>query len=1245
LSKKLPYFAQLYNRFKIINYNPRMKKNLLAAVLLTALVACNNKMVSKQGHFSKESKESNEKEERGEAAEAMDFWSLTRTFPDGIFHSNNLQTAFSQRENQLLREDDPIILPEWQSLGPANIAGRMLCLAFHPTDSLTMWAGSASGGLWKSKTGGNGARAWQRVKMGFPVLGVGAIAVSPDGKTLFVGTGEVYNSSKTGSGSFVRTQRGSYGIGILKSTDGGLTWTKSLDWSQTDLRGVQKIVLNPSNPNTVFATTTEGVYRSYDAGQNWSLVNNTPMAIDFEFTPNDTNRLYTTFGCLNNAQNGIFRSLNGGTTWTKLTEGLPTKYTGKAMIHVVERQPSTLFASIADAERQIGLFKSSDSGDSWHTMNSTDVSAYQGWFAHDVIACPQNPDYVLHVGIDAWFSANGGENFSQISDWSNIPFGRTVDASGNYMHADIHGVYFSPFNPNLTYFLTDGGIYKNDNIRDFFTNMPMRFQQLNGGLQTTQFYANFSNSQQDSAFAMGGMQDNWTAIYDGYPNWQRVIGGDGMSTAIHPQDDNILFGSTQYLNVQKSNDRGANFTMLDLSNRGGASVFNAPFELAPSNPNVIYAGAERILRSDDAGATFDGASDFIDNDNSVNTIAINPLRENSLIVATFPTMRGTTKVFRSLDGAKNFTQSTGLPNRVFTDIAYAPKDTNTALLTVSGFGTQHIYRTTDGGVSWQPFGAGLPDVPANTVVFDPIYPQFVYVGNDLGTYYSADAGATWQPLSIIGLPEVSLVMHLSISPKNRKLRAATHGNGVFEMDLLTPQHLRQPLDKVVATANIETSNKAIRTDFYLKNTRQGDTISKALSVLRNAQLPMPTGLPIATTDVPAYPFPHPQAVPFNDSLFSYEIMPKRTIDPRDGISTYDIVLVSRYLLGVDANALSSPMKLIAADVNGDGSVDGTDLLLLRRLILHIDDRFREVPHWVFVPKTYTIPATPPRLSEIPQSYFFNPYALRNLNPFSFWAIKMGDINNSYEPNDDFRAPTNDNVTTRSEGVVLTTENVFLEEGMVYDLTLKTTKSTQFAGFQGTFNVKNGSGTDLSSGTHEGVEFLNAESKWLKNFGENNLNVTKNGQIAFSWNAANNQKFDAKTGLLTLRIKANKSGQLSEFLQLNSALTTATVFDEQGNEQRLSLQFEKTNPTITVDAQPNPFTDVVNVKISQNTEGVVQYSIFDNLGNLVFQNKQNAPRGVSNLRLNGAAINAVKSGIYFLKIETNEGSKTIKLSKM
>lgn len=1217
-----------------------MSRNLLTALLLTALVACNPKLVStndfskQKTQNSREKRGENQPEERGEAAEAMDDWALARTFPDGIFHAENLQTAFNQRQIQLARDEDPIILPEWQSLGPANIAGRMLCLAFHPTDSLTMWAGSASGGLWKTTTGGMGANAWRRVKTGFPVLGVAAIAVSPDANTLYIGTGEVYGYRNVGNGSSTRTQRGSYGIGILKSTNGGATWTKSLDWSENNLRGVQRIIINPRRSNTVFAATTEGVFRSYDAGKNWSVVNQTVMAVDLDYTPNDTNRLYATFGSLNNPQNGLFRSLDGGSTWTKMTNGLPSAYTGKALLTVSENQPNTLFASIADAEQQIGLYKSTNGGDAWTLLNDDDVAAYQGWFAHDVAVNPQNPNIVIHAGINAFLSRNGGISFFPMSNSVNIPLGRTIDAFTNYMHADNHAVYFSPHNPNRIYFINDGGIYRNDDLGE-------RFQQINNGLQTTQFYANFSNSQQDSAFAIGGMQDNWTAIYDGFPNWLRVIGGDGMCTAIHPQDDNILFGSYQYLNMMRSTDRGLSFSDVAFGPVRGQTAFNAPFEFAPSNPEVMYAGSEQILRSNNAGYSFTDGYSTVDSLKVINTLTVNPLRDSSLFVATFPSIRTTTGLFKTSNAGIEIFKASGLPNRVFTDIAYHPKDTNTVLVTLSGFGTQHVYRTTDGGANFQPFGANLPDVPTNTLIFDPIRPQFVYVGNDLGVYFSSDTGNTWRPLSTVGLPEACIVMNLSISPINRKLRAATHGNGVYEIDLLTPQNLRQPIEAIFASATMETTNQRIRTDFYLKNTRRGDTIAYVLSSPENARLALPSGLPIASGSVPDYPFPHPFSTTFNDSIFPFKLTPVRTRDPREGITTYDIALISRSILGVDTTNMTSPYKLLAADVNGDGSIDALDILLIRRLILLIDERFANVPQWVFIPKTYPMPAVPPRLDSIPQSYYLNAYSLRNPNPFGFTIIKMGDVNNSYEPIDGIRSPQNGGVDTRLEGVVLTTENIELAADNVYEIAIKASKSMNFIGFQGTFSFSSLRGIEAT----EGVDFLSLDSKTLTNFGEANSYTTKNGRLTFSWNDVKNQMVKAQSTVFTLKFKAKKSGLLSNYLQLNSDATTATVFDEKGNEQRLSLQFDKTTPNIAVEVQPNPFSDYVNVKIDQNTEGPISLSIFDEKGQQVFQNQQVMGKDDGVLRLNSASMGLSKTGVYFLKIETTKGSKTVKLVKI
>jgi hypothetical protein len=1213
-----------------------MNKSLLLAFFLTTIVACNPKLTTTHRQLNAHKKtDKTEREEREEIADAMDQWSFSRTFPDGVFHAENLQTAYNRREIQLLSEADPhTVLPDWTSLGPANIAGRMLCLAFHPTDSLVLWAGSASGGLWKTTTGGLGANAWKRIKTGFPVLGVSSIAIAPDGLTMYVGTGEVYGYRNAVGSLGIRTQRGSYGIGILKTTDGGLTWSKSMDWTQNNLRGVQKIVINPRRPSTVFATTTEGTYRSYDAGQNWTLVNSTQMAVDLDFAPNDTNRIFCTFGSLNNPQNGIFRSLDGGTNWTKLTTGLPTTYSGKALLTIAPSQPNTLYASIAEAESQIGLFKSTNGGDSWIMMNDDNVAQYQGWYSHDVAVHPQNPNFVVHIGINAQISTDSGVHFVPMSNSNDIPWGRDVETRGSYMHADMHAVYFSPFNANKTYFLTDGGIYKNDNIKAYLETFDLHYQQLNGGLQTTQFYANFSNSEQDANFAIGGMQDNWTAIYDGQPNWNRVIGGDGMCTAIYPKNDSILFGSYQYLGIVRSKDRGTYYENIVLNQDIGATVFNAPFVIAPSKPNVLYAGSERILRSNDIGLTFSAEISRIDSANSINTIAVNPLRDSSLFAATFPMVTNVAKLFKSTQAGVNPVRAQGLPNRVFTDVAIDQKDTNTVFVTLGGFGTAHLYKSTDGGLTFQASGVGLPDVPTNTVLLDSSDRRFVYLGNDLGVYYSTDSGATFLPFISLGLPDVCLVMDLSISTKNRKLRVATHGNGVYETSLLFYRDFVDRFFNVNAASYQETTNSQLKADYTYLKTVGGDTIGQQLNTLYPY-----AWLPAFRPNASDYPYPHPLAdVPFIDSLYACKIVPSRKTNRKNGLTTLDIAIIARSVLGTDTTISNNPYKMVAADLNGDGSIDGVDMLLLRRFIVNIDTQFRFVPHWAFIPKTYTLPAVPPRLSEIIQSYYVNPNALGNPYTFQFWAIKMGDVNNSYDASLGLRAGTTDQVETRSEGLVLTTENIYLEEGNIYNIDIKPSKSTTCMGFQGTFSLKNGVYT-------EGSSFVDLESNALTNFGSNNFNAAKNGQITFSWNDVKNQQFDANNPLLTLRFKAQKSGQLSDILQLNSDITTALVFDAQGNEKRLSLNFEKTNPNSTIEALPNPFSDVLNVKIDVYTEGSLSYSIFDETGKLVHQNQANLKKGSTILSLNAASINVVKSGIYFLKIETKEGTKTIKIIKI
>ena len=199
------------------------------------------------------------------AKNSLGYIHSVRTYPFDDIPKKGLSESFSELQ---IRKNKRSKIFQWESIGPTNIGGRTLALAIHPENPDILFVGSASGGLWKSTTGGSGLNAWEYVPTGHQVLGVAAIEIDTnDPNTMFIGTGEAYGSSENYPGiGPVRTTRGSYGIGILKSTDGGLSWTKSLDWSLNQKRAVQKIQINPLRSESIWAATTDGVYKSTDGG-------------------------------------------------------------------------------------------------------------------------------------------------------------------------------------------------------------------------------------------------------------------------------------------------------------------------------------------------------------------------------------------------------------------------------------------------------------------------------------------------------------------------------------------------------------------------------------------------------------------------------------------------------------------------------------------------------------------------------------------------------------------------------------------------------------------------------------------------------------------------------------------------------------------------------------------------------------------------------------------------------------------
>ncbi|WP_460219845.1 T9SS type A sorting domain-containing protein [Psychroserpens sp. MEBiC05023] len=727
------------------------------------------------------------------AAKSLDIWSQERAYPSGDIPTSKYLNAFSDKI-QARRSSQ--VAGEWESLGPQNIGGRTLCLAFHPTDPDIIFAGAASGGLWKTTTQGVGINAWEYIETGFPVLGVASIAIDPNNAdTMYIGTGEVYGSGLAQPGTENRLTRGSFGIGVLKSIDGGSTWSHVLIFDQDDIKGVSDLAINPDNSSVVLAATSDGLYRSENSGNSWTLVLNQPHCIDIEIDWNNPNNVYVSQGNLNTILSpdscGIFKSTNGGSSFVELTDpgNLVSAWSGNAKLEIDPVNSNVVYASIYDAQTtssttNAGLFKSVNGGNTWSNINNQNIARFQGWYSHDIAVNPNNVTEIMSVGIDAWKSTLSGTLFIKQSDWMAWPFGEisidTPEGGDNYIHGDIHAVYYHPLVPNKVFFASDGGVFSSSDGGDTFTTH-------NGGLQTTQFYADMSSASSNPNFCIAGAQDNASYIYNGTPSWSRVIGGDGMTTAVNSDNNQIVYGSAQGLYILRSDNGGETFSVRrPIIDNDDYTAFSAPYVLAPSDNNIVYAGSRKLYSSGNGGDSWLPVSSEVDDTNVIVKIAVSPTNANVLYVATskipLTVSFQSPKLFKSVNGGATFTEMNGLPDRVIKDIEFDPNEENTVYITFSGFGSNHVYKTINGGNTWISIDNGLPDLPTNTVLIDPSDSNHVYIGNDLGMHFSADGGNTWEDFSE-GLPEAVMVYDLNLSPANSKVRIATHGHGIYERSL------------------------------------------------------------------------------------------------------------------------------------------------------------------------------------------------------------------------------------------------------------------------------------------------------------------------------------------------------------------------------------------------------------------------------------------------------------------------------
>jgi photosystem II stability/assembly factor-like uncharacterized protein len=744
-----------------------------------------------------QAKEEKEEEEESGADKQLMMWFQSKGYPDASSLTGKYERAWEQYlqlRNERIKTMSRVQASNWTSLGQsfdnggARIGGRILCIAIDPSNSNNLWAGSASGGIWKSTNAGT---TWSPLTTDLPVLGVSSILIDPtNSNVMYAGTGEVYRVDTSNLGFNVWKTRGTYGIGIIKSEDGGLTWTQVLTKSSSQLFAIQEMQFDPTNSNTIYAAATDGLYRSYDAGETWTQIYAAVYVKDIEINPANTEQVVISTGNMLNPNKGIYRTTNASSatpTFTKITSGLPASFEGSITL---DHAGTVLMASIgissSTAASNREIYSSSNFGSTWNVVGGTTAgtttnhSSYQFWFAHVVAVNPFHTDSLLFGGV--------GLYRYQVSTTS-----RTT-VSG--VHADHHDIKFDPVNRGRIYVCNDGGIYKS-------TNGGVTFSAINNGLNATQFYASLGVSRTDANVMAGGLQDNGQVLFNGSV-WNQVTwaGGDGTSCAIDPNNDNRILVSRDARQVYRSIDGGGS---------GGAvssywgfvadsrTAFVAPVAFSKTRPDSVYIGTDNLHISTNGGGSFSDnaystATNYIEAlHKTAITLAVSPTNSQKLYVSTSPFAQydndnnnihvtGQPNILKTTTGNTPFTSIKGsLPDRFIMDMAISPTYDDSVFVALGGFGTSHIYVTGNGGSTWTARSAGLPDVPFNAIVFDPLNPKIIYAGCDFGVYVSGDRGQTWVDYNS-GFWDATLVMDLQISADN-KLIAATHGKGVFKTDL------------------------------------------------------------------------------------------------------------------------------------------------------------------------------------------------------------------------------------------------------------------------------------------------------------------------------------------------------------------------------------------------------------------------------------------------------------------------------
>jgi photosystem II stability/assembly factor-like uncharacterized protein len=751
----------------------------------------------------------------------------------GILSAQQGNTLLKSFENhQKLLKTSPFKNLNWRLTGPDIRSGRCTDVAGIPGQPSVFYAGFATGGLWKTEDGG---KSWKSLFDKEATQAIGSIGLAPSNPNiLYVGTGEA---------NILRASLP--GVGMYKSTDGGKSF-QHLGLSNTGT--IARIVVHPSNPEVVYAAASgnewtynadRGVYKSINGGKTWEkilFVDDKTGCIDLVMDPGDANTLYASMwnrirkrwsDPMPEDGDHLYKSSDGGRTWKIINQGLPaTKSTGRIGLAISPSNPNTVYAFVDDHNKKrdpnsgetdsyerivqkvvIGaaIYRSQNKGESWEKMGEVHdfvkpFSGTYGWVFSQIRVHPKDENRIYALGVEKVVSTDAGKTWAR---WE------PSDTTSEFQHGDNHALWFDPQNPDFVILGNDGGVLlsKNGGARwdNFFDVIP-----------TTQFYTvaydmskpfNIFGAVQDE----GTMSGNETNVF-GQNNkqssrpWMMAPGGEGTQIQIDPANPNIVFSSSYYGRLMKTdmaaqNQRRRAGRINDFL-VGAVDSLRAEWlagtTLSKFDNKVIYHGLQHLYKSVDAGATWKrisndlsynradrkGVYPYLIYHQAITTITEGGKNPNLLYVGT-----DDGRVWRTENEGKDWTELTkGLPsNKHVIKITTSVFNDNKVWVVLNDRRADnprpYVFESNDKGATWKNISTNLPASPANVLIED-FETGNLYCGTDLGLYMKRKNTSTW--ICISGnLPASVSVNDMFLHPRDRKLVIGTYGRGVYVLDDVT----------------------------------------------------------------------------------------------------------------------------------------------------------------------------------------------------------------------------------------------------------------------------------------------------------------------------------------------------------------------------------------------------------------------------------------------------------------------------